>query len=297
MRTARILTVLNGVGLQRDTAIVKELLVAAGIEVYVTDIYKNVDHRHVDINIHLEIVSRKFLHKAHQNWLIPNPEWFQGNWVKDLKYFNKVLCKTHDAEDIFKRLGCKTVYTSFTSEDRRVDGCKKQRVFFHNQGKSDAKNTDAVLGCWRRFVPPATCVVVGRRMVGGITNVHHAGYMNEDDFRMLQNTCMFHLCPSQYEGFGHYIWEALSCGNVVVTTDAEPMNEFIRPGFGLLVKADDFHMQNLGKMWHVSPANIHAAVTQVLKMKQTQIDDMGALAREAWESNDKFFKERFLNAV
>jgi hypothetical protein len=42
----------------------------------------------------------------------------------------------------------------------------------------------------------------------------------------MMNRHRFHIMPSKYEGFGHYIHEAIGCGGIVLTTDARPMNEF-----------------------------------------------------------------------
>lgn len=296
MRTVRILTVLNGVGLQRDTEIVKRLCEQAGCEVYVADIYKHVDHRHFDLNIHLEIVSEHHIHRAYENWLIPNPEWFMQKWVNKLRFFKKVLCKTHDCERIFKELGCQTVYTSFTSDDRQIEA-QKQRIFFHNQGKSAAKNTDAIIQAWDKFTPGVSCVIVGQKPQQPHQDVVHCGYLEEDEFKVLQNTCLFHICPSQYEGFGHYIWEALSCGNIVISTNAAPMNEFIDESFGVLVDPSGFHRQHFGNMHHVTPEAINEAVKSVLTLSDDKIKEMSTNARLKWEQNDKFFKEAFLKEL
>ena len=60
---------------------------------------------------------------------------------------------------------------------------------------------------------------------GNIDFIHD--FLPKSKLQALQNQCGFHICPSETEGFGHYIMEALSCSAVVVTTNAPPMNEFI----------------------------------------------------------------------
>ena len=58
---------------------------------------------------------------------------------------------------------------------------------------------------------------------------HHIGYLDDNALRWLQNRHQFHVCPSQAEGYGHHLVEALSVGAVVLATDAAPMNEHVRP--------------------------------------------------------------------
>ena len=297
MRTVRILTVLNGVGLQRDTAIVADLFKQAGWEVVITDIKRELDKRHFDLNVHLEILSKEHIHRAFENWLIPNPEWFFKGWADKLKFVSNVICKTKDCQRIFQGLGCNTVYTSFTSEDR-YEPVTKQRIFFHNQGKSDAKNTDVVLNCWRQYNPGVSCVLVGKNRGAPIKDVIRCGYMGENEFKTLQNTCLFHVCPSQYEGFGHYIWEALSCGNIVLTTNAAPMSEFIDTDCGILIDTDGTsHPQHYGSMWHVQPSAIKKAIDYAVNLPEDKVREMSKAARQRFLDNDAFFKAQFSSLI
>ena len=44
-----------------------------------------------------------------------------------------------------------------------------------------------------------------------------AAIRTDAELREIQNANLFHLCPSETEGFGHYIVEALSVGAIVLT--------------------------------------------------------------------------------
>ncbi|KAF6265542.1 hypothetical protein COO60DRAFT_1697805 [Scenedesmus sp. NREL 46B-D3] len=53
-----------------------------------------------------------------------------------------------------------------------------------------------------------------------------------EDVRALQTSIGLDICPSEREGFGHYLNEARAAGAFVMTTDHPPMNELVLPDFG-----------------------------------------------------------------
>src|SRR5260370_39891253 len=93
----------NGVGLQRDFELLREILNESGHEVF--GVQFNAPHRgpSVDLNIFIETVVPSLFFLAKHNWLIPNPEWFQEVFLSSLASFSRILCKTRDAMRIFKR--------------------------------------------------------------------------------------------------------------------------------------------------------------------------------------------------
>ena len=41
-------------------------------------------------------------------------------------------------------------------------------------------------------------------------------YIDDAELRTLQNRHLFHLCPSETEGFGHHLVEGMSCGAITL---------------------------------------------------------------------------------
>ena len=87
--------------------------------------------------------------------------------------------------------------------------------------------------------------------------------------RRLQNECAIHVCPSEVEGFGHTLMEGMSCGAVILTTEAPPMDELVSADEGFLVPydgtspmgagirymVDEQRLEEvLGSMWRVDAA-------------------------------------------
>ena len=286
-----LISVDNGVGLTQDMAIVKKILV--GHACFFHDVKAKYPPRRADINIYFEILNSKFYHKARVNLFFPNPEWFWFN--NQLKGIDLVLCKTVDAQAIFNRFGCKTIYTSFTSRDLKV-AVPKLRTYLHLVGQSTNKGTNEVLEAWGEDMPELILCSTKKRWPDTVNVNPIYDRLSEQDLTYLMNSTYFHVCPSDYEGFGHYIWEAKSCGGVVITTDGEPMRHFIRDD-GFLVKIGRTSKQQTAVLKHISPEDLKAVVKRTQTLSETEIKRLSANARKTWIDNDRFFKQIFTKII
>ncbi len=292
-----IITGLNGVGLQRDAEVLKLLL--EGHEIEVLNSLRVEPGRKADINIFCEFVEPHYIKLAPRNYLFPNPEWFYNRWKIHLPKFTAILCKTRDCEAIFQELHPNALHTSFSSLDRLKAG-QRIKEWFHLVGASENKGHIAVKNTWEENPDLAQLTMVQHRLhtevsAKNITYIHER--IDEDALQELQNRNLFHLCPSRYEGFGHYIDEARSCGAIIVTTDAPPMNEFVQPGFGFLVPPDFKSLQNLAIMHDVDQRKLKWVVREAMDLSEDQIAMMRSKSRHAWEDNRKYFKERLLDVI
>lgn len=316
----------NGVGLSRDLALLAAALRSAGYRVDITGIrggkltkwlrpwIKRLQWRvrrlrgaarartH-DINLMLEHVWADDLPFARYNALVPNPEWFHPRDQRHLGMIDLVLAKTFNTEALFRPLGAPVVYTGFTSEDRRDPDTPRRRSFFHLAGRSHSKGTEPLLALWRRHPewPLLTVVQNPRSATPGApaANIaHQVGYLDDAQLRTLQNTHRFHLCPSETEGYGHYVIEALGVGAVTVTVDAPPMNELVTDERGLLVAVKaETGTQSLATTYFFDEASMEAAVQQLIAMEESEIQRRSAAARAWFERNDREFHGRLVEAV
>lgn len=316
MATVRIISRDNGVGLSRDMQLVAGLMRDAG---HVVDVMGYGGHQlanrwretaawarrgvsgPVDLQVFLERVYKRCLPLARRNVLVPNPEWFSEKWLPLLPAFDRVLCKTRHAVDVFARLGCDARFTGFTSDDLYDPGVAKERAFFHLAGRSIAKGTRAVIAAWERHPEwPRLTVVQHPRMVerrSVAANVdHRVGYVDAAELRRLQNRHWFHLCPSETEGFGHYLVEAMGVGAVLLATDGAPMNEMVDAQTGLLVPAARRERRGLVEHFLVDEAGIEQAVARALALDEAGCRRIGAAARAAFLERDRRFRAGFADA-
>jgi glycosyltransferase involved in cell wall biosynthesis len=250
-----------------------------------------------DVNLMLEHVRPEDLPFARRNLLIPNPEWCLPKDVQLLPRIDGMLVKTHHAEPIFEALGCPRAFIGFTSIDRLDASVPRERAFFHLAGRSTNKGTATLLATWRRHPEwPRLTVLQSPHSRGEVVQApnidHRIDYVPDDELKRIQNAHRFHLCPSETEGFGHYLIEAMAIGALVVTLDAPPMNEMITPERGALIPYSRTGRQNLATTYFYDGAALETAVEHLLQASDAELERMGAAARAWFEDNDRMFRER-----
>jgi len=305
----------NGAGLSRDLPLLADALHRAGCSTHITGL----PHRGrfaewltrlqlarkppaFAVNVMLERIRPEFMRAAQRNVLVPNPEYFRSQDKAALPLMDAVWVKTRHAERLFQALGAKTHYVGFTSTDRYDANVPRQHAFFHGPGRSGNKGTQALLSLWRKHPEWPMLTVVWRRkrmdiepLPANVTLIRE--HLSDAEYRRLQNAHRFHLCPSQTEGFGHYLVEAMSCHAVVVTLDAEPMNELVTGGRGVLVAAHVLGTQDLATTYGFTEVAMEAAIERCLSMDVATAEHIGDAARAWYESNRAGFADRLREAL
>jgi len=307
-------------GLSADAAVISAALAAQG---HGADIYRS-RSRNLDLrawrlileakrllpgasapaaNIFVERIWPDWLPLAGRNFLVPNQEWCRPADIARLGTVDAILCKTRYAEDIFRRRGLPTAYIGFTSQDRWRDGAEKDHSqFLHMAGRSTQKGTSALIKVWRAHPEwPALTVVTSVPHLARECRAENIRSITrplaKEDLVALQNRCGVHLCPSEAEGFGHYIGEAMSCGAIVITTDAPPMNELVTPQRGLLAAYKETEPQSLGTNFYVDGSALEAAVERTLRLTTAERANMSRAAREWFLTNKREFESRLPRVV
>lgn len=68
--------------------------------------------------------------------------------------------------------------------------------------------------------------------------IHFPGYIDQNDLPILFNMAKIFIYPSNYEGFGLPVLEAMACGTPVITTNVSSMPEFVGDS-GFLIEPEN----------------------------------------------------------
>ena len=234
------------------------------------------------------------------NCLIPNQEWFRDYFVSLLPNVDYILCKTKYAQSIFDKLGCQTEFISFTSLDCWDQQQEKDyNNFFHLAGTGSLqKGTKTIIEVWSHHPEWPTLTLRQNKKSFHISaaNINYIyDFLDDLTLQKYQNNFGIHLCPSEAEGFGHYIVEAMSTKALTVTTNAPPMNELITSERGVLVDYQQTKTQRLGTNYYVDSQDLEAKIESILAMNDQQRKQLGEQARNWYIENDKFFQQKIVN--
>lgn len=290
----------NGWGLTRDVRVLKQAVLKARPDAVVefTDWKSPKPSARFDINVFLELVNAQFFGQAPRNVLVPNPEWFLLEWLPLLERgITEVWAKTQDARRIFAHHHRNVKFTGWTSDDQMADGVVREKVLVHLAGASSAKGTDEVIAAMRQLPDHHLTLVSKKAWPGLPANITRHMDMDPQPFRELQNRAMVHLCPSSYEGFGHYINEARSVGAVIITTNADPMSELVHVSYGAAAAVKSVSNQNLAQHKHVYPSSLAAVIAAVMKCSSETLASLGAKARHAYLADRATFEDNIAKAI
>lgn len=294
----------NGAGLQKDCRIVQRELEKRGHLVHGVQFNDPRQVPWADVNLFIEVVVPHLFSKAGEQWLIPNPEWWFPHHTESLSAISRVLCKTKDCFRLVQSLAPERVgYIGFMSNDLDRPDVKKLPQFLHVAGKSIVKNTEAILTAWRTLTYPLTIVTslnaIKQRVVAEqdvLKTVTVRQSVPENEFVTLMNEHQFHLCPSKYEGFGHYLHEGMSVGAVIITTDAPPMNEFGLPS-ELLVPPKTSSQLRMAQLHDVYPEDILAKVQFVAGAPHSAVEHWSRCSRQLFERECEDFRHNLSSVL
>lgn len=295
----RIISRDNGWGLSQDIAIIRGALVGISgdrIEVSYAD-WRAPAKGKVDLNVFLELLNPAWYSFAGRNVLVPNPEWFMVAWLPHLKGLDAVWCKTHDATRIFAQHHPRTEYIGWTSRDCLDAKVIRERSLIHIAGDSVSKGTRHVIAAMERLPEYQLTLLTSQRWGPVTANVEMRGRLETEEFLVEQNRHMVHLCPSTYEGFGHYINEARSVGAFIITTNAAPMNELVLPEFGMGCAVFSTGPERMGFAHQADADALAACIRLAMGADEKALTACGVKARAAYLAGRSEFDENLIRVM
>ncbi len=251
----------------------------------------------VHINLFFEIIPDGWLECAKESYFIPNQEWIRDDVLRNIDRCKAVLCKTRYAESIFSKRGFNAKYVGFTSCDYFDSGVDKDyNGFIHVAGRSHLKGTRVLLDLWRENPQWPKLLLISRdpfheQLISANVELR-SDFIPESEYIYLINKYGIHLCPSETEGFGHYIGEALACQSLVVTVDAPPMNELVSKEHGVLASFRDKEAMGFGERYYVDKTSLTECIESILKMPTAQRKMMGVKGGEKYSKMTLDFQKQ-----
>jgi len=291
----------NGVGLSLDANLLTDMFESAGHEVNFFDWQESAMPR-ADVAIHLELVSKNLAQYADKNIAVLNLEWFPAEWMKYIPAFDQIWAKSAYALRFCRNRGGKNVQlTGFLGTDIYDPTVERKLKCVHLRGRSMMKGTEQVIGAWvgDTTLPPLTIISkdpvhIPAELEKRVTVVMSP---SDEERNRLMNEAEIHVCPSIAEGWGHYITEGMSVGGVVVTTDASPMNEHIRPEWGYLLGVTQTRLHHQAVLTYTTSKLIAEAVRRAAALDPEKRHKVGQVARDRFLRRNAEFREVALRLV
>ena len=307
----------NGSGLTRDALVLREALELTGYRVWLTpraprkfplslnyapeltrQFVRSTTQRAVkgwarrirfwDLNIFIESFVPEYFECARVNALFPHQEWLTDHDRQLLNTVDIVLFKTRHAMELLGNETKNAAFVGWSSCDQRQQSANHgAATALHISGWNPQKGTPAVLDAWSKHGEWPHLTVVSQLDHTGSAHpniTHLKRRVSNAQLRQLQNECAFHICPSEVEGFGHTLMEGLSCGAIVVTTDAPPMNELISANEGVLVPYATTAEMGAGIRYLVDAEHLAQALDQLWTLDAASLQRRREAARKRFEA-------------
>ena len=199
----------NGVGIVNDAILLKFVLKNHDVKLY--DMSKKNDSRKSDLGIFIQNIFIEEIENNTRNVYIVNEEWLNKEETACLNRFDYLFVKSSYAKSLLDSLHKNVINTGFFSLDKYFFP-KHTGQILHFKGKSIQKNTE--------LMSKYDHVKILDSEVNYLTENQVIENLNNHDI---------HICCSLYEAWGHYLWEAMSCGKLVICSEIPVFKEYLNP--------------------------------------------------------------------
>jgi len=312
-RAVNIISPAYGFGYQADLELISRLLEQNGFDVTRTALpdirkrrriialAKNLGRRlrRFDVNIFLGGIFPEWLPFARKNVSVPNVEDIPPHQHMLLGAIDLFIAKTRYTERVFREKRFPVEYSGFTSRDLFDPAVPRESGKFFHACSSQFKGTKRLIDLWTQHPewPELVTTINHNPTIPADLPENVRAYrraLTQEEVVRMRNAYPFHLCPSEVEGFGHYIAEAMSCRATVFTTNHPPMNEMIQPGRGFLIDIlEERPPRGFSHRCFFQAKSLEEQVERAREMEQAELDQIGAAARAFFLETREAFYQRF----
>lgn len=247
-------------------------------------------------------------------------DYYKEDSVDDFKLYDFLICNTKRHYSVFKD----HPQCYFVPWGTDIDLFKPKYInnsiitFFHSAGMSKRKGTKLLIDAFIEGKLYKVSKLIIHTQINSVKLFgYDADHLREYNIEVIEKTVsspgLYHLgdvyvYPTTLDGLGLTIYEALSCGLPVITTDNAPMNEVINLEIGRLVEVEKLYCRNDGYYWPLALCEKESLIEQMnyyienkSKIKQFKKDSrLYAVNYLNWRSrfsliNDIFFKTEIIN--
>lgn len=247
-----------------------------------------------------------------QHWFQPML-WCKELGVKSIAYVDYYNEKTIPLFDVYDSLICNTKRHAFAFRNHpHVNYIKwgtdinlykpsnqenEKLTFFHSAGMAPVrKGTDILLKAFYKTKDRRKSLLLLHTQVDLVSSFPQMKTMIEEmisdgSLEIITKTITapglyyrgdVYIYPSRLDGIGLTLMEAISSGLAVVTSDNAPMNEFVEPEFGQLIKIDYEYSRADGYYWPMCVPS-EDSLTNILEHYIMSNYDLKAMKKNARE--------------
>lgn len=242
--------------------------------------------------------------------LVPNSDHLN---INSLSIYNTILVKNYFTYKLLLPIHNNVIYMGFTSmiqksnhinkgESRLQSGKSSSRIhFIHMPGKSPYKGTIQLIQFWkenieymkkhnyylviimRHILYLNTIEIINSKYLTSVErdNIYYYKTREECPFNVFD--CVYHICTSENEGFGHYINEAKSAGCIVITLDNSPMNDMITNDIGFLIRDNKVEKyNNIVDRYIFNKESLLSIFHKITLMDENTLINMSIKAKESF---------------
>lgn len=260
--------------------------------------------------------THNFDGNQNNDWLFVNLDITNFNSLfNNKKSPRNILCKnlvTYETLINIAPPDFNIMHSGFTSIDRYISNISKDyNKCLHIAGKSPAKNSEVLVRAWLKHPEwPHLTILCREKPLANVKRIINnsktpqpkniniiEGLIPVDDLHILMNECGIHICPSKYEGFGHYLNEARSVGAVVLYTDGPPMNEMFQDNIsGLAIKCN-VKLKGIIPKSYVNISDIETTMSKLLIINKKGMVQMGQNSRTSYLNDKHEFMSKFIYLI